>query len=414
MKAQANVLHTRLPTGVNAVLKRRTNLPLVSVAIGAANGVATESSADAGIASLMARMSIKGTPTRTAGRIAEEAERMGGSISATGGTDLLDWEIAVPSRHFERAFDLLSDVAFNANFPGEALEVERKLMLSDLQQARDDMYRHPMRLCMQGAFAGHPYGHRLEDIESSVRTLTAQQLAEWRNRRLRAEPWVFIVGDVDIDATLREIERCIPAASGAARGGVQQAEWQGCGQQLVETRDKAQSALAFAFPGPLRNDDEVHAMQVLANAVGGLGGRFFEELRSKRSLAYTVSLSLFARRAGGAFLGYIATSPEREAEARAGLLEQFELLKQEELSVDEVARAQRYTIGTWQIRNQTNSSQLNDLLQAHLLGVGTAEIEEFADRIRAVTPQTILKVAQRYLNPEFAVEGVVRGTGKSR
>ena len=34
----------------------------------------------------------------------------------------------------------------------------------------------------------------------------------------------------------------------------------------------------------------IYALHVLANAVGGLGGRFFEELRSKRSLAYTVSL----------------------------------------------------------------------------------------------------------------------------
>jgi zinc protease len=182
----------------------------------------------------------------------------------------------------------------------------------------------------------------------------------------------------------------------------------------VELRDKAQSAIAIGFPGPARNDADVHAIQVLANAVGGLGGRFFEELRSKRSLAYTVALMPIVRVLGGMFVGYIATSPEREAEARAGLLEQFELLKQAPLPADDVARAVKYTIGTWQIRYQTNAAQLNDLLQAHLLGEGMAEITEFEAHIRAVTPERIQEVAQHYIRTELAVEGVIRGTGKSR
>jgi zinc protease len=408
------VIHTQLDNGVHVVIKRRTNLPLVSMAIGARAGAVLEPRECAGITALMARTSIKGTQRRTAAQIAEIAETMGGSVSPSGGGDLIDWEITVPSRHFEAAFDLLSDVAFHANFADSALEVERKLTLSDLQQTRDDMYRYPLRLCMQTAFAGHPYGYSLDDLERGVTNLASEDLRAWRNRRLCAEPWVFIVGDVDPDAILRDIARYVSADTSYRTDGAVTAQWQGSGQQNTETRDKAQSALAIAFPGPARNHDDVHAMQVLANAVGGLGGRFFEELRSKRSLAYTVALSPVARVSGGAFIGYIATSPEREAEARAGLLEQFALLTQDVLPADEIARAQRYTIGTWQIRNQTNAAQLNDLLQAYLLGDGIEEIEEFEDRIRAVTPEQVREVAQRYFNPEVAVEGVVRGTGKSR
>jgi zinc protease len=411
---ERSILHTRLDNGVQVVIKRRTNLPLVSMAIGTRAGAVLEPRAWAGITGLMARTSIKGTERRSAAQIAEEAETMGGSVSPSGGGDLIDWEMTVPSRHFAHAFDLLSDVAFHANFAEAALEVERKLTLSDLQQTRDDMYRYPLRLCMQGAFDGHPYGYSLDDLEQGVTKLSANDLRSWRDQRMLGEPWVFIVGDVDEDAVLDEVARQISTNAEHAAGGAPKAIWQGRGQQFTETRDKAQSALAIAFPGPARDHDDVHAMQVLANAVGGLGGRFFEELRSKRSLAYTVALSPVARMSGGSFIGYIATSPEREAEARAGLLEQFALLTQEELPGEEIARAQRYTIGTWQIRNQTNAAQLNDLLQAYLLGDGIQEIEEFEAQIRAVTPAQVRDVAQRYFKPELAVEGTIRGTGKSR
>ncbi len=153
---------------------------------------------------------------------------------------------------------------------------------------------------------------------------------------------------------------------------------------------------------------------MLANAVGGLGGRVFEELRSRRSLAYTVSLIPMFRLAGGAFVGYIGTSPEREEEARAGLLEQFALMAAEPLTAEEIERSQRYTIGAWQIRRQTNASHLSDLLHAHLLGTGMDEITHFEERIRAVDADAIQRVAQRYFKPELAVEGVVRGSGKRR
>lgn len=405
---------TQLVNGVHVVIKHRPHLPLVSIAIATRAGAVLETRQLAGVTSLMARTSIKGTPRRTAAQIAEEAEGMGGSVSPSGGGDLIDWEITVPSRHFSSAFDLLSDVAFNAHFPDNAVEIERKLTLSDLQQTRDDMHRYPLRLCMQTAFAGHPYGYSLDDLETGVGSLTADDLRTWRNERLHADTWVFVVGDIDSDDVLHEVQRRLPTLATDAKQAVTPAKWQGSGQRVIESREKAQSALAIAFPGPARGHEDVYTLQVLANAVGGLGGRFFEELRSKRSLAYTVALSPMSRMAGGAFIGYIATSPEREDEARAGLLEQFALLAEDPLPDHEVSRSKRYTIGTWHIRNQTNAAQLNELLQAYLLGGGHEEIRQYEPRIMAVTPERIREVAKRYFRPELAVEGVVRGTGKSR
>jgi zinc protease len=86
----------------------------------------------------------------------------------------------------------------------------------------------------------------------------------------------------------------------------------------VESRDKAQTALALLFPGPARADDDRFAAGLLAGIASGLGGRFFDELRDRRSLAYTVHAFAGARRLAGTFGAYIATSPAKEEVARAG------------------------------------------------------------------------------------------------
>jgi zinc protease len=393
-----------------ALVKRRSSMPLVTIAVARRGGAHHETAVTAGLTGLLARASIKATTSRTASEIAEIAEGMGGSISPSVSADVIDWEITVPARHFERALELLCDVAFNPAFPVDEFEVERKLVLADLQQIRDDMYRYPLRLCIQQAFRGHPYGTTIEDIERSVSSATPGALASWHRDQVRGAPCVFVVGDVVPDEAARAIAAELPALSVAEEHAVEAAVWRG-GATTADSRDKAQTALALAFPGPARNHEDAYTLQVLANAVGGLGGRFFEELRSKRSLAYSVNLLPIVRWLGGAFVAYIATSPEREAEAREVLLEQFARLVDELLPVSDVQRAQRYTIGTWQIRSQTNGSQLGDLMHAYLLGRGVSELAEFEERIRAVTPVSIQAAAQRYFDPAVAVQGIVRGKG---
>ncbi|MGQ0562104.1 MAG: M16 family metallopeptidase [Gemmatimonadota bacterium] len=407
-----------LDGGARATIKRKSNIPLVTIALAARGGVHDESPSNAGLTGLMARTSLKGTQRRTAAQIAQLAEAMGGSISPSVSADLIDWEITVPARHFEQALELLADVAFDASFPAPEFAVERKLALADVQHSRDDMYRYPLRLAMQQAFRGHAYGNTIGAVERSLTHATPAEAGAWHAARVRSQPWAFVVGDVDPGTTARAIAGVLPRSEGATgrrhgtalQGGVkpQRVQWQG-GTRDVEFREKAQTALALAFPGPAHEHPDSYTLQVLANAVGGLGGRLFEELRSKRSLAYTVSLMPIARWLGGAFVAYIATSPEREEEARGALLEQFDRLATEPLPVEEVTRAQRYTIGTWQIRSQTNAAQLAELMHACMLGEGIAEMVEFERRIRAVTPASIQNAAQTWFEPARAVEGIVRG-----
>lgn len=405
-----------LSNGVRLAVKPRPSSPLVSMAICFRGGPLHEPVGSAGITGLMARVSIKGTATRSAARLAEETEALGGAILPGISSDTFQWHLALPSRHFERGLELLADAALRPAFPEAELERERRLALSQLEQLRDDMYRYPVRLFLQSAFRDHPYGVATSALASSLHALTRDDLRRWHDRQaIRARPWVVVVGDVDPDAAARAVEREVePVAGAEPHDGARPPTWPAGPHEEAEQRAKAQTALILGFPGSARNDPELYALDVLSKIVSGLGGRFFEELRERRSLAYTVAAYPLVRWLGGAFIAYIATSPEREDEARAALLEQFERLAEEAVAREELERAQRYAIGGWKIRSQTNTAQLGNLGDALLLGAGVAELREFEDRIRAVTPVQIREAAMRYFHPNRLVEGIVRGTGERR
>ena len=83
---------------------------------------------------------------------------LGGSVSGRRGLGQLSLEHLRSVASWRAAVELLADVVQHPTFGADALETERAIALADVAALRDDMYRFPMRLATEAAFAGHPYG----------------------------------------------------------------------------------------------------------------------------------------------------------------------------------------------------------------------------------------------------------------
>jgi zinc protease len=339
---------------------------------------------------------------------------LGGSIGTSVGSESFGWSMSVPVQHLESAIELVSDVVYSATIAEDALETERTVALADLAALRDDMFRYPMRLVMSAAYQGHPYSLSPLGTEESLRAATAEDVRQWYRARLLAPQLVVgVVGDVDPDETAAYVARAMRGSHEATVHGIEKPHWPNKEITCVESREKAQTALALAFEGPSRTDERRVAAQLIATIASGLGGRFFDELRDRQSLAYTVHAYTSEHQLAGMFLSYIATSPEKEEVARQGLLREFQRLRDEMVTEDELARAKRYAIGSHAIRQESGGAQLGEMLDAWMFGTGLRELTEYESRVQAVTREDMLALAREFFVPERRVEGVVRGVGKS-
>jgi zinc protease len=178
-------------------------------------------------------------------------------------------------------------------------------------------------------------------------------------------------------------------------------------------REKQQAALAMAFPGPARRDPDRAAAEVWAAVASGLGGRMFEALRDRRSLAYTVMASSWQRGRAGALITYIATSPEREDESRAAMLEELDRFTREPVSEAELKQAGSYLSGQAEVGRQRGAELAGEILVAWVNGNGLSDLNDPGAAFRAVRAEDVLRVAQRHLRQSQRAEGVVRGSGLS-
>jgi zinc protease len=295
-------------------------------------------------------------------------------------------------------------------FEASAIETERTIALSQLAQLRDDMLRYPVRLANAAAYGVHPYGRNQLGTEESLRAITADAVTDWHARNvLSSGAVVAATGDVDEGELAQALADAFSWIAVAQPQPLGAPNWPTAVVQRIESREKAQTALAIAFPGPTRRDRARFTVSLLVGVASGLGGRFFEELREKRSLAYTVQAWGTERVSAGTFMAYIATTPEREEEARAGLLAECAKLRDEPVTPEELERASRYAIGSHAIALQSGSAVMAEMLDAWLFGEGLSELDEFESRVRAVTATDIQEYALQAFDPERRVEGVVRG-----
>jgi zinc protease len=404
-----DVTHLALPRA-DLLVRPKRGAGLVSLGIYAPGLREAERPETAGLATLLMRGALRGAGGLAAPELAFAAEALGGAVSTVAGTDVSGWAITVPAPSAGQAVSLLRSIALEPALEEGELRRERLLQADDAARVRDDMFRYPMQRALRQAFGADPYGQPQLGEPETVAHLPGDSVRAMAHRVQQCRPVAVAVGDL----SARELLDCLapltdwPSTSepGIAARAAGSPSWTpGCG---FERREKAQTALALAFPAPPAASPDRFVLEVTGALLSGLAGRLFEALRERRSLAYAVSALPWLRRRGGAVLAYIATSPERESEARQGMLDQLERLGREPVSTEELEGARRYAAGLAEIGRQHAASVASDILDAWVSGT-LADWHELPQRLRAVSAEDVARVGVEVFRREVVAEYAVRG-----
>lgn len=399
--------------GVKLLHLQTKAVPLATVSAYFPGGRLDETESNCGITHFMLRSSLKGTERRSAEEIAFEMERLGTSIHTEASADLFGYSMSLLASNLKPGLDLLSDVLVRPTFQAPEVEKERTTILADIQRNRDDMFRQPIELFYRALYGVHPYGLPRSGTQESMTAVTRSLLVDWYREAFRWPRMVIaVVGDVERERVKDWVQEHFDVSGDAdpepraqifpvvpARGA----------REIVESRDRKQTGFALGFTGLGIRDEKYFAAEVLRNILSGMGGRLFMELRDKRSLAYTVTTMNIGLLRGGAFFTYMATSPEKEVEARDGLLKELARIKREKPTEEELSGAKRYTQGSHAIGLQSNASVAYTYLHHYIAGRGLGAISEYDELIDAVSAERVRTVANELFDFDQVVYGAVRG-----
>jgi len=414
-RSTAGVLHVPLD-GADLLLRRKEGVPAVSLGAYVTRSGA-ESPAEAGLGALALRSAIRGAGPYDAEQLALAFERLGGTLASSVATDWLGMTSIVMSERLGPAAALLRLAVDEPTFADVEVTRERDLMIEEARQVADDTFRYPFQLAFRGAFGETAYGLPASGLEDTLRAIAPGRVPAWHRDAVRGRRLTIVaVGDLDPARAADELATVFGDWQSRPQAAAPPIVWMPASSPVERRAElgKAQSAFAMLFPGPTRRDPRRHAAEVWAAVASGLGGRLFDALREQRSLAYTVLAFAWPRLRAGALGTYIATAPEREAEARDAMLEELARFAHEAVSPDELRGAIGYLAGQAAVQRQSASHLLTEIADAWMLGEGLDELEDPGAPYRRVTADAVWAVARESLQPHRRAEGVVRGTGGGR
>jgi predicted Zn-dependent peptidase len=394
---------TTLASGLRVIVTRIPTAQSAAVAAFVGVGSRDETPRTNGLSHYIEHMLFKGTERRpTAPDISEAIEGAGGGLNAYTTKELTCYWNNLPYERVETGIEVLADMLQHSVLDPEELDRERTVVQQEIRRAHDSPGSFVGELLSRASYGDQPVGWPIAGTIETVEGVQREDFVGHIDAFYGASNVVLSVsGNVDATQVIAAAEREFSELPDTELGPRDVAEQARPKQYIqIEERDLEQTNLALSMRGIGRRDPDRYAMDIMVTALGrGMSSRLFKEVRERRGLAYSVSAGGSRFRDIGTMSVSAGVTREHQEEALRVILAELLRLTEEPMPADELARTQDYAVGTFRLSLETPMS-LGQRRGNQLLMDGELEPPDVTvERLRAVTADDIMRVAQRVIGP---------------
>lgn len=385
----------RLDNGATLLLAPRKDVPMVAATVLVRGGSLADPAGKEGTADLLADMLSKGAGNRDALAFAQAVDGAGGSLAFASSGEALVANAQFLSKDADLMLSLLADALLRPRMDPAEFDKLRKRAIDGLAAAKD---ADPRRLIGQYSdawlFRGHPYGRPDSGDETSLATITLDDLQAFRRQQMGGDRLIIaIAGDFDptrVTAQVRQAFGGWGKAAGALPQVAAKARESGRRVLLVDKPGATQTYFALANVGS-RRDDPARAAQDLVQTA--FGGRFTSmlntELRVKSGLTYGARSQIDRPRQPGAVEISSFTKTETTQAAIDLAIATLDHLHREGLDAATLQSAKHYIAGQYPPGLETAPQLANAIAWLALYGDGRDYIDGYLDQVAAATPAQV-------------------------
>ncbi|WP_138466360.1 pitrilysin family protein [Poseidonocella sp. HB161398] len=413
--AEVDVQTLESPGGIHAWLVEEHSIPFVALEIGFRGGTSLDAPEKQGATNLMTALLEEGAGDMDAQDFAKARDDLAMSASFRSWDDGVSVSARFLTETMEPAGDLLRTVLADPAFDAEAVERVRGQVLASIRSDSEDPQAIAGQALAEAIYGNHPYARPGDGTEETVSALTRDDIvAAWKGAMARDRVYVSAVGDITPDQLTALIDKVLGGLpeTGAPLPGPADLSFAG-GVQVIDY-PTPQAVIRFAQPGISRDDPDFFAAYVM-NQVLGAGSfesRLMDEIREKRGLTYGVAAYLSAKDRSDLLAGGMATANASVAESIGLIRQEWQKMKDEGVTQDELDRAKTYLTGAYPLRFDGNGRIASILMGMQMDGMDPDYIATRNAKVEAVTLEDVRRVAGELLDPaklSFVVVGQPEG-----
>jgi predicted Zn-dependent peptidase len=393
-----------LPNGLQVIAVFHHEQPAVSLRLILRAGGAQDPADKPGAATMAATLLDQGTTTKSAEQIASAIDSIGGVLGVGSGSDLTFINAAVMSDSLDFALQLVADVARNPAFSQQEIDRQKQQMISAMKVSYEDPDYIAGAVFDRLVYGFHPYGKPDAGTPTSLGSLTRDDLVAFHKRWFAPNNAILaVVGDVTPEQAFAGVEKAFGSWPKAELTAMPGGEVPPPTRRLVvvDRPGAVQTEIRVGNIGLPRKHKDFLALDIALKILGGEGGnRLHRVLRSERGLTYGAEADLHALKDTGDLVASTDTKSATTAETLRLIVDEISKLQRQRVQQRELADAQAYLTGSFPLTIETPGAIALQVLNAVFYGLDLEELQNYRDRVNAITPEDIQRVAQQYLHPD--------------
>lgn len=412
------------PNGLSLITKEVRSAPVASFWVWYRVGARNEHAGITGVSHWLEHMMFKGTHKLGKGQIMQMVAENGGTLNAFTSDDFTAYFETLPSDRLELALQIESDRMVNSLIDPDEVASERTVIISEREGSENEPDRLLDEEVSSAAFKVHPYGNTIIGWKCDLRTMTRDDLYNhYKTYYAPNNATVVVIGDFDTGELVAKVGELFGQYKAVASiPEVRSIEPEQIGERRVRVEHPGSTAqLELVYHTPSAASPDIYPLMVAdallsgAKPMGFGGGGMGRSARLYKALVTTE----IAAGAGSYFglrkdpyLFILAASAkagddaeESLAKMEAALLEEIRKLQEDDIPQEELDKAVRQSRAQFVYSSDSVSSQAYML--GYLESIFSANMYDQAlDKLAAVTPENVRRVALLYFTKENRTVGV--------
>ncbi len=399
-----------LDNGQTVIIKEVKTNPIVTMDTWIKTGSINETDKNNGVAHFLEHLFFKGSKNHAPGEFDKLLESKGAVTNAATSKDFTHYYITIPSKNFAEALELHADMLMNPLIPRKELEKERKVVLEEISKDENSPDHVVYDNLVSMLYTTHPYKRKVIGTKNIIGTIPRDEILKFYNTWYSPANMVtVIVGDVNTEDVLSKIKQNFNGSPQKAPKIKYPKEKQLTKQAKKVQYLPAQSGyMLIGFRGVPISDKDSYALDVLATILGdGRSSIFYQEIKDKLQLAFSISASNAGFRDDGIFYVSANFTPEKLDKLEKNIFDIIAQVKKDGVTSAQVELAKNIIERDTYYERESVSNIAQEIGYVMVTGNDIGIYDDYVANIKKVTPEEVKRVANKYLGINKSAVSIV-------
>ncbi|SHJ44641.1 M16 family metallopeptidase [Tepidibacter formicigenes] len=353
-----------------------------------------------GMSHFIEHMLFKGTKNRSAKKIAQDIDNLGGQINAFTSKESTCFYVKMLDEHIYTGIDVICDMILNPLFLEEDIIKEKSVVLEEIKMYDDSPEDLAHDLLFELIYKNEGLGMNILGTRNSLDNINRESVIEFfDNYYVPKNCVISICGNFKFEDIVSLLNEKLKGWNNNNFNSIDINKCEFNSGVVKKNKDIEQINLCMGLKSIELESNEVYALSVVNNIFGGsMSSRLFQNIREEKGSVYSIYSYPTLHKKSGVLNIFASTSEKNLNNVYSSILDEIKLLKDNYLTADEIEKSKEQLKGNYILGLEGIGSRMMAIGKSQLLLKKLNTPKDIINNINSITINDVKNVIDKTFN----------------